>query len=85
MTTDQMIIALVATGKFTLPAIVYRRDVGVGFWELACSVKGGGLQPQEAHDLCAMHFAREIKNVPIGGNARNKLEHSLGLATQPQP
>lgn len=54
MTTDEMILALVATGKFTLPSNI-RCDDSMG-WVLAKEV---ALSQSKAHDLCAMHFARE--------------------------
>lgn len=70
MTTDDMIIALVATGKFTLPerlrkwyASTNRIARRLGFrWEIQvdtlhwCRLANN----QQAHDLCACHFAREM-------------------------
>lgn len=72
MTTDEMILALVATGKFTLPEELevvgvdlalrsqYFDEVGQKL-DIKCIL----LKKRIAHDLCAMHFAREAKNIDL--------------------
>jgi hypothetical protein len=65
MTTDEMILALVATGKFTLPEGVERREATFGFlagWNFDNGDGVGVGCDDQAHDLCAMHFAREMKS-----------------------
>lgn len=57
MTTDEMILALVKSGKFTLPKGLKREDDE--WWSYrAPHAFGLTLRPKQAHDLCAMHFAR---------------------------
>jgi hypothetical protein len=71
MTTDEMILELVETGKFTLPPDVVKVFDPVDKCEcFALDMKGMRtgkkthvlLSNQQAHDLCAMHFAREMKS-----------------------
>lgn len=60
MTTDEMILALVATGKFTLPVGLRQLKE---HWHLVWPINRSHVHqvsPQHAHDLCAIHFAREV-------------------------
>lgn len=64
MTTDEMILALVATGKFTLPEGL--EQIAADPLNNVWGVTDGGMRPtymsdQKAHDLCACHFAREAR------------------------
>jgi hypothetical protein len=70
MTTDEIILAIVATGKFTPPEELKPLGLGKGrsghrCWEL----RGDSGTPtyydsgsRVVYDLCAMHFAREMKS-----------------------
>ena len=63
-TTDEMILALVATGKFTLPDLLMFDDEPKA-WRL--NTPGGAwvIPFRPAHDLCAMHFAREAGGMDV--------------------
>jgi hypothetical protein len=60
--TDQQILAIVERG-FTLPEGLEHSKL-TSRWELATNIAGQSygwpLSPQQAHDLCAMHFARQL-------------------------
>jgi hypothetical protein len=71
MTTDEMILELVETGKFTLPPDVVKAFYPVDKCECFAlemkDVRTGEkahvfLSNQQAHAICAMHFAREMKS-----------------------
>lgn len=61
MNTDEMILALVATGKLTLPRFVTydygERMPTKRYWKMG----NDDLPSCLAHDLCAMHFARQME------------------------
>ena len=75
MTTVEMILALVATGKFTLPDGLVYEDVDGISWFLQNSsgravwhLESG--QEKFARDLCAAHFAQQIDH---GGPLHGRL------------
>jgi hypothetical protein len=64
MTTDEQILELVATGKFTLSQGLRvpssdRRPGEINWYYNTSYFGGSPIHDQHAHDLCAMHFARE--------------------------
>jgi hypothetical protein len=65
MTTDEKILALVVTGKFTFPKgiqLVGNWSNSVPGWRYFWIRDNGSPQDREqAHDLCAMHFLRELR------------------------
>ena len=74
MNTDERILALVATGKFTLPKAAEFDHCGrlewvpdgynqfgtpyKGYWRI--HYKGDAVPRAFVYDLCAMHFAQEV-------------------------
>ena len=78
MTTVEMILALVATGKFTLPEGVFRDElVGAKWWGW---LDQSHVKPELICDLCAMHFARETATrVDIDG--ANIRKHGVRVAS----
>jgi hypothetical protein len=68
MTTDEIILAIVATGKFTLPeGVIHAPMCRPCHWSFGRS--RWALPDELAHDLCAMHFAREMKSWADKGKA----------------
>ena len=75
MNTDEMILALVEKYRFTLPIHYAGNKHATHRWFIDERMSFGDgqnvamLTDQQAHDLCAMHFARES----IGGDNYGKL------------
>lgn len=72
MTTDEMILALVASGKFTLPERLGPPDYSIGRDGFCRYVEFGyvdHIPPQQAHDLCACHMYREAGEASMPTNS----------------
>lgn len=72
MNIDEMVLALVKTGKFTLPVGLRVPDGKehkgeIRYWLNTSYFGGSPISDEGAYDLCAMHFARESADQPIWG------------------
>jgi hypothetical protein len=84
MTIDEMILALVATGKFTLPKRVLRNpNDSFEEWMLMDYNPHGGwgqtVVSADAHDLIAMHFAREAEAAKMDYSCEPEFSDAMQL------
>lgn len=79
MTTDEMILALVATGRFTLPDGLTHAPMCEVPWSYS-PIKYM-FSVQAAHDLCAMHFARQYASAhnSLNGGVIERVYQMMGV------
>lgn len=78
MTTTQKIQAVLATGKLGLPEDLWQP--GSNYWSLGYDMEDREhvITDQQAHDLIAMHWAREMPHDLLTGDADKEFDRLMG-------